>query len=136
MAEPREVPHTKQIGEEREKYYNFQIKGWVNFDPLDKTLAHVAERIRVGDGLVVMVDILKVEDDVAAIDDEEVRESFENLLAAKRLMRNLGELPTKVIDELRAALRTEQEIVSPQNVTPISSSSVREDKGIQITRWP
>ena len=59
----------------------------------------------MGGGFVALVDILKVADDVAAIDDEEVREGFENLLAAKRLIQNASHLPTKLID--RVARRIE-----------------------------
>ena len=136
MAEPREVPQTNRNGKEGEKYYKFQIRGWLNFDPADKTLANVAERVEVGDGFIGMVDLLKVADDVAAIDDEEVREAFENLLAAKRLIQNAGQLPAKLIEELRAALKLEQEIAPKNNVTPISSSLERENPEIQIVSWP
>jgi hypothetical protein len=136
MAEPLAVPQTSQRGEESEKYYNFQIKGWLNFDPVDKTLANVAQRIEVGDGFVSVVDVLKVERNLAAIDDDEVREGFENLRAAKRLIQNARQLPTKLIEELRAALRVEREITIQQNVTAISASSVRKDQEIQVTPWP
>lgn len=136
MFEPLRTPQASKSSEEGDKYYSFQIKGWVNFDPVGKTLANVAERIEVGDGFVALVDILKVEDDVAAIDDDEVREGFANLLAAKRLIQNARQLPTKLIEELRAALKTEQEVAPQKNVTAISSSSVREDQEIHITAWP
>ena len=136
MSETMKTPQASKSSEEREKYYSFQIKGWINFDPVGKTLADVAERIEIGDGFVALVDIMKVEDDVAAIDDEEVREGFENLRAAKRLIQNARQLPTKLIEELRAALKTEQEVAPKKNVTAISSSSVREDQEIHITPWP
>lgn len=136
MAERLAVPLQNQSGKEGEKFYNFQIRGWLNFDPVDKTLANVAERIDMGDGFVAMVDLLKVADGVSAIDDEEIREAFENLLAVKRLIQNASQLPTTLIEELRAALKMEQQIAPKKNVTPISSSSGREDPEIQITPWP
>jgi hypothetical protein len=71
---------------------------------MDKTLARVAEGIEQGNGFLTLVDVLNVEDDVAAIEDEEVRGCFENLLAAKRLIQNVNELPAKVKEDLRAAL--------------------------------
>ena len=48
MSEKTEVPETQQSREPRGKYFNFQIKGWTNFDPMDKTLAKVAEDIDQG----------------------------------------------------------------------------------------
>jgi hypothetical protein len=135
MSETLKVPQTNQ-GNEQQKYFSFQIKGWVNFDPMDKTLAKVAEGIEQGNGFLTLVDVLRVEDDVASIDDEEVRGCFENLLAAKRLILNVSELPERVKEELRAALRTEQEVVPKKMVTLVSGSSVNEDQGTRVKRWP
>jgi hypothetical protein len=135
MSETLKVPQMNQ-GNEQQKYFSFQIKGWVNFDPMDKTLAKVAEGIEQGNGFLTLVDVLRVEDDVASIDDEEVRGCFENLLAAKRLILNVSELPERVKEELRAALRTEEEVVPKKIVTLVSGSSVNEDQGTRVKRWP
>jgi hypothetical protein len=44
------------------------------------------------------------------------RECFENILAAKKLVRNVHQLPKKLIEDLRSALETEEEIDSwPQS---------------------
>jgi hypothetical protein len=51
-----------------------------------------------------LVEVLKTESDLAAIGDEEVRECFANILAAKRLVRNAHELPKNLVEELRVAL--------------------------------
>ena len=119
-----------------EKYFSFQIKGWTNFDPVNKTLAKVAEGIEQGNGFLTLVDVLNVEDDVAAIEDEEVRGCFENLLAAKRLIQNVNELPAKVKEELRAALETNEEVVPKKIVTLVPGPSVNEESGSRFKRWP
>jgi hypothetical protein len=64
-----------------------------------------------------LVEVLKVEDNLASIEDEEARECFANTLAAKRLLKNIHELPKKVVEELRSALKTE-EVVSGKIVPP------------------
>ena len=129
------VPTHQGIGD-TEKYFSFQIKGWTNFDPTDKTLAMVAERIEAGNGFLTLVEVLRVEDKVASIDDAEVRECFENLLAAKRLIQNVGELPAKVKEDLFAALRTAEEIVPKKTVTLMPDPVVKEVSEIRVKRWP
>ena len=71
---------------------------------MNTNLAQIAERIERGDGFLTQVEVLRVEENVALIDDEEPKKWFENLLAAKRLIQNVNELPARVRDELRAAL--------------------------------
>ena len=103
---------------------------------MDHTLADVAGRIERGDGFLTLVEVLKVEDEVASIDDEEARECFENLLAAKRLIQNVNELPAMVREELRAALNNEGEVVANKIVTLAPSPSVGEEAGSRVKRWP
>ena len=134
MSETLEVPQTNRSP--KEKYFSFQIKGWTNFDPMDKSLARVAEGIDQGNGFLTLVEVLRVEDDVASIRDEEVRACFENLLAARRLIRNINELPTKVKEELRAALNTEEQIVPRKIVTLGPGSSASPEAGSVAKRWP
>jgi hypothetical protein len=136
MSQTHEMPHVKQTHEPRDRYFSFQIKGWTNFDPMDKTLARLAEGIDQGNGFLTLVDVLTVEDDVASIQDEEVRTCFENLLAAKRLIRNFNELPAKVKEELRAALRTEEEAPPQKIVTLVPSSSSSPEPAAGAKRWP
>jgi hypothetical protein len=88
------------------KYFSFQIKGWTQFDPVDKTLGEIAEGIEQrGDGFLTLVEVLNVTDDVSSIDDEESRGYFENLLAARRLIQNMNDLPPAVREVLRAAVK-------------------------------
>ena len=136
MSETLRVTPTNQSSELIEKYFSFQIKGWTNFDPMDKTLAKVAERIDGGDGLLTLVEVLKVEDDVKSIDDEEAKECFENLLAAKRLIQNVNDLPAKVREELRAVLKSEEEVAPNKIVTLAPTPSVSDDTVSRVKRWP
>ena len=133
MSEAIKVASTNQNAEPIEKYFSFQIKGWTNFDPMDKTLVKVAERIESGDGFLTLVEVLKVEDDVNSIDDEEAKECFENLLAAKQ---KVNDLPEKVRQELRAVLKSEEE-VSPNKIVILAPTpSVSEDAVSRVKRWP
>ena len=130
-------PRRTQNHEARDRYFSFQVKGWTNFDPMDKTLARLAEGIDQGNGFLTLVEVLTVEDDVASIHDEEVRTCFENLLAAKRLIRNFNELPAKIKEELRAtALRSEEEVVPKNIVTLVPGSSASPEPAAVVKRWP
>lgn len=136
MSEKLKVAPTNQSSEPIEKYYSFQIKGWTTFDPMDKTLTKVAERMERGDGFLTLVEVLRVEEKVTAIDDQEAKECFENLLAAKRLIQNVNELPAKVRQELRAALKSEEEVVPNKVVALAPAPSVNEESASRVKRWP
>lgn len=130
------APPKSPTDEHREKYYSFQIKGWTNFDPMAKTLARVAEGIEQGGGFLTLVDVLHVEDDLASIADEEVRECFANILAAKRLVKNVHELPKDLLEELRSALKTEPEPVPKKPPTLATVSATADDAGAKAKHWP
>src|ERR1700716_3112749 len=98
---------SEMTSEQNEKYFSFQIEGWTNFDPMDKTLARIADGIEQGGGFLTLMEVVKVEDDFASIGDEEVRECFANILAAKRLLQNVHGFPRKLREDLRSALNTE-----------------------------
>ena len=136
MSETLSVSHKNQTDERKEKYFSFQIKGWTNFDPTDKTLARIAEGIEQGGGFLTLMEVLKVEEDIAAIGDEEVRECFANILAAQRLLRNVHELPKKLIEELRSALKTDEEVVPKKPVMPVAISSGNDESGSRSKFWP
>jgi hypothetical protein len=137
MSETLKVARTSQSSE-IEKYFSFHIKGWTNFDPMGKTLPELAERIERGDGFLTQVEVLKVEENVSLIDHQEVKEWFENLLAAKRLIQNVNQLPAKVRDDLRAVLKSDEEVVPNKVVTlgPAPAASVTEETATRIKRWP
>ena len=133
MSQTLSAPAKNQTSEPSEKYFSFQIQGWTNFNPMDKTLAKIAEGIEQGGGFLTLVEVLQVEDDLASIGDEEVRECFQNILAAKRLIRNVHELPKTLIEELRSALKTEEEVVPKKTVTAVASLSGNDRPW---SRWP
>jgi hypothetical protein len=137
MTEILKVAPTNQASES-EKYFSFHIKGWTNFDPMNTTLAQVADRIERGDGFLTLVEVSRVEEKTTSIDDEEAKKWFENLLAAKRLIQNMNELPAKVRDELRAALRTEEEVVPNKIVTlgPPPAAFANEEAAARVKRFP
>src|SRR5437016_11957454 len=97
MADKVVASSTGKTDEHKEKYFSFQIKGWTNFDPMDKTLASIAKSIEQGDGFLTLLEVQNVETDLAAIGDEEVRECFANILAAKRLVKTVHDLPKNLI---------------------------------------
>ena len=133
MSQTLSAPAKNQTSEPSEKYFSFQIQGWTNFNPMDKTLAKIAEGIEQGGGFLSLVEVLQVEDDLASIGDEEVRECFQNILAAKRLIRNVHELPKTLIEELRSALKTEEGVVPKKTVTAVASLSGNDRPW---SRWP
>jgi hypothetical protein len=110
VSETLTAPRRSHNHEQSGKYSKFQIKGWVNFDATDKTLAEIAEGIEQGDGFLTLMEIQEVDDDLASISDEEARECFENIAAARKLLQNVHGLPKKLIEEFRSALRVEEEI--------------------------
>jgi hypothetical protein len=136
MSETLKLLQTDQSDEQSEKYFSFQIKGWTNFDPMDKTLARIADGIEQGGGFLTRLEVLKVEDDLASVDDEDVRECFVNMLAAKRLIRNVHALPKKLIEELRSALETEDEVAPKKPVTQVAISSVNDESAPRRKFWP
>jgi hypothetical protein len=136
MSDTLSASQRSQTDEHKEKYFSFQIKGWTNFDPTDKTLTRIADGIEQGGGFLTLMEVLRVEEDIAAIGDEEVRECFANIVAAKRLVRNVHELPKKLIEELRSALKTEDEVVPKKPVTQVEISSVIDESAPRARFWP
>ena len=122
--------------EESEKYFSFQIKGWTNFDPMDKALVKIAQAIEDGGGFLTLVEVMRVEDDLASIGDDEVSECFKNILAAKRLLKNVHEIPKKLIEELSSALKAEEEVVPKKPVTMAPISPVNNESGSRPSCWP
>jgi hypothetical protein len=141
MADKVVASSTGKTDEHKEKYFSFQIKGWTNFDPMDKTLAKIAENIEQGSGFLTLVEVLKTENDLACIGDEEVRECFANILAAKRLVRTVHELPPNLIEELRTALKTEDSVMPKKTVAsvaslPVKNLQVDDEAGSRSKLWP
>lgn len=91
------------------KYFKIQVRGWTDFDPLDKKLPEIADAIERGGGFLTAIEVLDTKDDLSAITDNVVREGFQNILAARRVLRSISELPTSLVEDLRAALNSRAE---------------------------
>jgi len=81
------------------------------------------------------MEVLEVDDNLASIGDEEARECFENIIAARKLLQNVHELPKKLIEEFRTALKAEEEIGPKKTVTSIAKSSETTTRG-KTGLWP
>jgi hypothetical protein len=134
MSETLNQSNTSQTDEHKDKYFSFQIKAWTNFDPMDKSLAKIAEGIQQGEGFLTLVEVLKVEDDLARLGDEEARECFANILAARRLVRNLHELPQALLEDLRQALKAEEEVTPKRTPTRAGVPSANDEP--RVKHWP
>ena len=136
MSETLTAPQRSHNHELSGKYSKFQVKGWVNFDATDKTLAEIAEGIEQGDGFLTLMEVLEVDDDPASIGDEEAREWFENIIAARKLLQNVHELPKKLKEAFRSALKTDEEVAPKKTVTPVSSLAVNDESAPRAKFWP
>ena len=134
MSETLSMSQKIQTDEHKDKYFSFQIKAWTNFDPMDKSLAKIAEAIEQGGGFLTLVEVLNVEDDLACIGDQEASECFANILAAKRLLRNVHELPPTLIEDLRSALKTE-EGGAPRKTATRAATPYANDES-RVKHWP
>ena len=130
------APQKHSTDEHKEKYFSFQIKGWTNFDPTDKSLSSIAESIAQGDGFLTLLEVLKIENDLACLGDEEVRECFANILAAKRLLKNAHELPKNLVEELRSALKAGEETAPKKASSSVASFPVNDESGSRPKQWP
>ena len=106
---------------QRGRYFKVQIRVWTDFDPMDKKLPEIAEAIERGGGLLTAIEVLQVEDDLAAISDNEIKEGFQNILAARRVLRTIAELPKSLMEELRSALNAREEFGRRKPASPADS---------------
>jgi hypothetical protein len=120
--------------EHKEKYYSFHIKGWTNFDPMNKRLVKIAQSIEQGDGFLTLLEVQKTENDLAGISDPEVKECFANILAAKRLVRNVQELPKNLIEELRLALSSAEGNAPKKEVASVATLPLSVEP--RLKHWP
>jgi hypothetical protein len=94
----------KQV-EKGEPYYKLQIRAWTAIDPTQLTLRQIAELVDSGAGVLTAVEVIKVAEGLSSVDDNEVREAFENMRAAERVLRNMKVLPAALRERLQSALR-------------------------------
>jgi hypothetical protein len=111
------VPQSSQT-EPKERYFKVQMKAWTNFDPMEKTLAEIAQGMEQGNGFLSVMEVLEVVDSLASIEDDDVRDGFKNILAVKRVVRAVSNLPPKLKEELRSALQKEADVEQSPHVVP------------------
>jgi hypothetical protein len=136
MSDTINTPQKIQTDEHKERYFRFQIKGWANFDPTDRPLSKIAESVDQGNGILNLVEVLTIEDDLAAIDDDDVRECFANILAAKRLVRTIRALPENLREQIRLALKAEDGDVPKKTVASVASLPGNGASVPQSKQWP
>jgi len=120
MLNIAKAPQNSGTADQRGSYFKVQIRAWTDFDPVDKKLPEITEAIEHGGGVLTAIEVLEVEDDVAAISDNEVKEGFQNILAARRVLRSIGELPKSLVGDLRSALNAPEEVGERK---PVSSAN-------------
>src|SRR5438445_13529472 len=93
MLNIAKAPQNSGTPAQRGRYFKVQIRAWTDFDPMDKKLPEITEAIERGGGLLTAIEVLEAEDDLAAISDNAAKEGHQNILAARRVVRSIGELP-------------------------------------------
>jgi hypothetical protein len=119
MSEATKIPNISVASAASAKYFKMQIRGWTDFDPVDKKLPEIVEAIERGGGFLTAVEVLEVKNDLSGISDSVVKEGFENILAVRRVLRSIGELPSALVDDLRAAL----DVQAATGKKPVSSEN-------------
>ena len=61
---------------------------------------------------------------------------FREPACGRRLIHNMNELSAKVKEELRAALKREEEVAPNKIVTLAPAPSVNEESTPRVKRWP
>jgi hypothetical protein len=103
------APATPPASPELKKYFKLQLKAWTNFDPTDKRLSEIAQAIESGAGFVTVMEVTQVTE-LKEIGDGEVRERFESIAAAEKVLQNLDKLPKAVREQLYSALASTEPI--------------------------
>src|SRR5207247_7960940 len=123
MLNIAKAPQNSGTPAQRGRYFKVQIRAWTDFDPMDKKLPEITEAIERGGGLLTAIEVLEVEDDLAAISDNEVKEGFQNILAARRVLRSIGELTKSMVEDVRSVLNDREEVGGKSSVTVGNSRS-------------
>jgi hypothetical protein len=110
MVQPiQPMSHLSQPTSQHGRYFNLQVSAWTNFDPSSAELTEIARAIEEGNGFLSVIEVTRVVDNVGEIDDPEIRQRFETVLAAERLLDGVSELPQSLKDKLYAALARDQQ---------------------------
>jgi hypothetical protein len=87
-----------------DKFFKLQIRAWTRFDPTQADLIDIARAVEAGTAFISAIEVARVAAGINEVDDPDVREQFETLAAAERILRRVEELPGAVRDKLRIAL--------------------------------
>jgi hypothetical protein len=87
-----------------DSYFKLQVKAWTRFDPRKADLLDIARAVEEGTAFVSAIEVSRIAAGINEVDDPDVREQFETLAAAERLLRRVEELPEALLDKLRNAL--------------------------------
>jgi hypothetical protein len=120
MLETAKTPQSSEVPAQSGKYFKLQIRGWTDFDPMDRTLPEIAEAIQRGEGFLTAIEVLEVKNDPSDISDNLVREGFQNILAARRILRSIEALPPSLLQELRIALNSRDEVARKPAVSEVA----------------
>jgi hypothetical protein len=85
-------------------FFKLQIRAWTRFDPRKAELIDIARAVDAGTAFVSAIEVSRVAVGINEVDDPDVREQFETVAAAERILRRVEELPEPVRDKLRIAL--------------------------------
>ena len=98
------IPLTPAKATPPESYFKLQVKAWTRFDPSKADLIDIARAVEEGTAFVSAIEVSRIAAGINEVDDPDVREQFETLAAAERLLRRVEELPEALRDKLRNAL--------------------------------
>ncbi len=85
-------------------YFKLQVRAWTRFDPSKAELIDIARAVEAGTAFVSAIEVSQIAAGINDVDDPDVREQFETLAAAERILRSFEQLPAAVRDKLRSAL--------------------------------
>jgi hypothetical protein len=92
-----------------ESYFKLQVRAWTRFDPSKAELIDIARAVEAGTAFVTAIEVSRVAAGINEVDDPDVREQFETLAAAERILLRFEELPGAVRDKLRSALANNED---------------------------
>lgn len=87
-----------------DNYFKLQVRAWTRFDPSKADLIDIARAVEAGTAFVTAIEVTRAAAGIKEVDDPDVREQFELLAAAERILEKFEELPGAVRDKLRVAL--------------------------------
>jgi hypothetical protein len=104
---PQDIALASAKATSSDTYFKLQVRVWTRFDPSKAELIDIVRAVEAGTAFVSAIEVAQVAAGINDVDDPDVREQFETLAAAERILRRVEELPGAVRDKLRIALANE-----------------------------